>query len=188
MSRITLSQDWDRISRTSVSGDVTFADLGALPSLMHSVKLFNIIQQKQSIKSVKCIQASSLCLSEAQPVYIGVPAAHRRKRRRHHSCAGDADRDSRHTHYDHHVHREHRGYYHDREEHYDDEDGGAAHHEYIDPAGEKLPVSGVWRKHFMNIYVEKKFKISASSIIKTQIIVRRFNIVGFYGNRHSWVR
>ncbi|XP_029693804.1 electrogenic sodium bicarbonate cotransporter 4 [Takifugu rubripes] len=73
---------------------------------------------------------------EAQPVYIGVPAAHRRKRRRHHSCAGDADRESRHAHYDHQVHREHshRGYYHDREEHYDDEDGGAAHHDYIDPA------------------------------------------------------
>uniref|UniRef100_H3BZM8 Anion exchange protein n=1 Tax=Tetraodon nigroviridis TaxID=99883 RepID=H3BZM8_TETNG len=32
----------------------------------------------------------------------------------------------------HHEHS-HRGYYHDREEHYDEE-GGAAHHEYIDPA------------------------------------------------------
>lgn len=112
---------------------------------MHSVKLLNIIQQKQEAESVKCVKASWFCLAEAQPVYIGVPAAHRRKRRRHHSCAGDADRDSRHTHYDHHVHREHlhRGYYHDREEHYDDEDGGAAHHAYIDPAGEMLPVSGV---------------------------------------------
>lgn len=156
---------------------------------MHSVKLFNIIQQKQEHKSVKCFKASSLCLSEAQSVYIGVPAAHRRKRRRHHSCADDADRDSRHTHYDHHVHRGHlhRGYYHDREEHYDDEDGGAANHEYIDPAGEMLPVSGVWRKHFVNISV-KKIKISTWSIRKTEIIVRHFSILGFYGNCHIGVR
>nr|QOU09174.1 solute carrier family 4 member 5A [Lateolabrax maculatus] len=74
---------------------------------------------------------------EAQPVYIGVPATHRRKRRRHHSCASDADRDSRHTHYDHHTHREqpHRGYYHDGEEHYDEDDeGGAEHLEHVDPS------------------------------------------------------
>lgn len=85
-----------------------------------------------------------ICLSDSQPVYIGVAAAHRRKRRRHRSCAGDSDRDSRHTHYDHHLHHEHshRGYYRDRDEHYDDEDGGVAHREYIDPAGEAFPGSG----------------------------------------------
>lgn len=85
-----------------------------------------------------------ICLPDSQPVYIGVTAAHRRKRRRHRSCAGDADRDSRHTHYDHHLHHEHshRGYYRDRDEHYDDEDGGAAPREYIDPAGEAFPASG----------------------------------------------
>lgn len=47
-------------------------------------------------------------------------------------------------HYDHNIHHEHshRGYYQDREEHYDEGDGGAAHHEYIDPAGEAFPGSG----------------------------------------------
>lgn len=82
--------------------------------------------------------------AEAQPVYIGVPATHRRKRRRHHSCASDADRDSRHTHYDHHTHREqpHRGYYHDGEEHYDEDDeGGAEHLEHVDPSGLKTHVT-----------------------------------------------
>ncbi|XP_070707083.1 electrogenic sodium bicarbonate cotransporter 4 [Pempheris klunzingeri] len=73
---------------------------------------------------------------EAQPVYIPVPVSHRRKRRRHHSCASDADRDSRHSHSDHHAHREHshRGYYHDREEHYDDDEGSTGHHEHADPS------------------------------------------------------
>ncbi|KAM8743893.1 electrogenic sodium bicarbonate cotransporter 4 isoform 4-T5 [Acanthopagrus schlegelii] len=73
---------------------------------------------------------------EAQPVYIGVPASHRRKRRRHHSYVSDPDRDSRHSHYDHHTHREHshRGHYHDREEHYDDDEGSAERHEQLDPS------------------------------------------------------
>ncbi|XP_069022606.1 electrogenic sodium bicarbonate cotransporter 4 [Embiotoca jacksoni] len=83
---------------------------------------------------------------DAQPFYIGVPVTHRRKRRRHHSSASDADRDSRHTHYEHHMHREHsqRGYHHDREEHYDDDDdeGSAEHHEHgdlsVSPAAERL--------------------------------------------------
>ncbi|KAK2818614.1 hypothetical protein Q5P01_024175 [Channa striata] len=72
---------------------------------------------------------------EAEPLYIGVPVSHRRKRRRHHSCASEADRDSRHTHYDHHTHREHphRGYCHDREEHYDDDEGSTEHHDHADP-------------------------------------------------------
>ncbi|XP_067429557.1 electrogenic sodium bicarbonate cotransporter 4 isoform X2 [Thunnus thynnus] len=72
---------------------------------------------------------------EAQPVYIGVPVSHRRKRRRHHSYASDAERESRHSHYEHHTHREHshRGYYHDREEHYDDDEGSTDHHEPVDP-------------------------------------------------------
>ncbi|XP_042252070.1 electrogenic sodium bicarbonate cotransporter 4 [Thunnus maccoyii] len=72
---------------------------------------------------------------EAQPVYIGVPVSHRRKRRRHHSYASDAERESRHSHYEHHTHREHshRGYYHDREEHYDDDEGSTDHHELVDP-------------------------------------------------------
>lgn len=76
-------------------------------------------------------------LSEAQPVYIGVPVSHRRKRRRHRSSASDADRDTRHAHYDHHTHCEHshRGYYHDREEHCDDEEDSTEHHEHADPAG-----------------------------------------------------
>ncbi|XP_075885850.1 electrogenic sodium bicarbonate cotransporter 4 [Nelusetta ayraudi] len=73
---------------------------------------------------------------EPQPVYIGVPASHRRKRRRHHSCASDADRAARHTHYEHHSHREHshREYYHDREEHYEDEEGITGHQEHTDPS------------------------------------------------------
>ncbi|XP_030579829.1 electrogenic sodium bicarbonate cotransporter 4 [Archocentrus centrarchus] len=72
---------------------------------------------------------------EAQPFYIGVPVSHRRKRRRHHSYASDANRDSRHTHYDHHTHHEHshRGYYHNREEHYNEEEGGEDCHEHTDP-------------------------------------------------------
>lgn len=82
-------------------------------------------------------QRFCLCPSEAQPVYIGVPASHRRKRRRHHSYASDADRDTRHAHYDHHTHREHshRGYYHDQEEQYDDDEGSAGHQEQADPSG-----------------------------------------------------
>ncbi|XP_074474519.1 electrogenic sodium bicarbonate cotransporter 4 isoform X2 [Sebastes fasciatus] len=75
---------------------------------------------------------------EAQPVYIGVPVSHRRKKRRHHSYGSDPDRDSRHSHYDHHTHRErehsHREYYHDREEHYDDDEGSAERHEHADPS------------------------------------------------------
>ncbi|XP_029300044.1 electrogenic sodium bicarbonate cotransporter 4-like [Cottoperca gobio] len=81
---------------------------------------------------------------EAQPVYIGVPVSHRRKKRRHHSCVSDPDRDTRHSHYDHHTHREpsHRGYYHDGEEHYDDEEGSPEHQEHanlsVSPAAERL--------------------------------------------------
>ncbi|XP_053195523.1 electrogenic sodium bicarbonate cotransporter 4-like [Scomber japonicus] len=81
---------------------------------------------------------------EAPPVYIGVPASHRRKRRRHHSYASDAERESRRSHYDHHAHHEHshRGYYHDREEHYDDDEGNTEHQEPADltvsPAAERL--------------------------------------------------
>ncbi|XP_031143670.1 electrogenic sodium bicarbonate cotransporter 4 isoform X3 [Sander lucioperca] len=82
---------------------------------------------------------------EAQPVYIGVPVSHRRKRRRHRSNVSDADRDTRHSHYDHHAHGEHsqRGYYHDREEHYDDDDEGSAErHQHanlsVSPAAERL--------------------------------------------------
>ncbi|XP_028272918.1 electrogenic sodium bicarbonate cotransporter 4 [Parambassis ranga] len=73
---------------------------------------------------------------DAQPFYIGVPVSHRRKRRRHHSYASDADRESRHAHYDHHTHHEHahRGYYHDREEHYSDEEGSAEPSEPINPS------------------------------------------------------
>ncbi|XP_008278998.1 electrogenic sodium bicarbonate cotransporter 4 [Stegastes partitus] len=74
---------------------------------------------------------------DAQPFYIGVPVSHRRKRRRHHSYASEADRDSRHTHYDHHTHREHshRGYYHERDEHYNDDEGSSERHEHVDPSG-----------------------------------------------------
>lgn len=86
----------------------------------------------------------SVCLSEAQPVYIGVPASHRRKRRRHHSYA--SDRITRHTPYDHHTQREHshQGYYHDREEHFDDDEGSMEHHEHLDPSGQKLLLLGVF--------------------------------------------
>ncbi|XP_051267590.1 electrogenic sodium bicarbonate cotransporter 4 isoform X3 [Dicentrarchus labrax] len=81
---------------------------------------------------------------EAQPVYIGVPVSHRRKRRRHHSSVSDADHDSRHTHYDHHTHRErsHREYYHDREEPDDDDEASTEQHEptnlSVSPAAERL--------------------------------------------------
>ncbi|XP_071321631.1 electrogenic sodium bicarbonate cotransporter 4 isoform X2 [Trachinotus anak] len=83
---------------------------------------------------------------EAQPVYIGVPVSHRRKRRRHHSYGSDVEHSARHAHYDRHTHREHshRGYYHDREEHYDEEEeeGSAEHQEHTDltvsPAAERL--------------------------------------------------
>lgn len=90
----------------------------------------------------------SLCFSEAQPVYIGVPASHRRKRRRHHSCASDADRAARHTHYEHHSHREHshRGYYHEREEHYDEDEGSTGHQEHTDPSGRHLLVFLRWNQ------------------------------------------
>ncbi|XP_004569467.2 electrogenic sodium bicarbonate cotransporter 4 isoform X6 [Maylandia zebra] len=71
---------------------------------------------------------------EAQPFYIGVPVSHRRKRRRHHSYASDANRDSRHTHYDHHNQREHshRGYY-NKDEHYNNEEDGEECRERADP-------------------------------------------------------
>lgn len=71
---------------------------------------------------------------EAQPFYIGVPVSHRRKRRRHHSYASDANRDSRHTHYDHHTQREHshRGYY-NKDEHYNNEEDGEECREHADP-------------------------------------------------------
>ncbi|XP_065821896.1 electrogenic sodium bicarbonate cotransporter 4 isoform X2 [Labrus bergylta] len=81
---------------------------------------------------------------EGQPVYIGVPVTHRRKRRRHHSHVSDAERDTRHTHYDRHTHREHshRGYYQDREEHSDDDEGSTEPQEHSDlsvsPAAERL--------------------------------------------------
>ncbi|XP_062291206.1 electrogenic sodium bicarbonate cotransporter 4 [Scomber scombrus] len=76
---------------------------------------------------------------EAPPVYIGVPASHRRKRRRHHSNASEAERESRRSHYDHHAHHEHshRGYYHDREEHYDDDEGNTEHQQPADLTGQK---------------------------------------------------
>ncbi|KAA8579201.1 hypothetical protein FQN60_000023, partial [Etheostoma spectabile] len=63
---------------------------------------------------------------KAQPVYIGVPVSHRRKRRRHRSTASDPDRDTRRSHYDHHTHREPppRGYYHAGDEPYDEHDEG----------------------------------------------------------------
>ncbi|XP_006797407.1 electrogenic sodium bicarbonate cotransporter 4 [Neolamprologus brichardi] len=71
---------------------------------------------------------------EAQPFYIGVPVSHRRKRRRHHSYASDANRDSRHTHYDHHTQQEHshRGYY-NKDEHYNNEEDGEECREHADP-------------------------------------------------------
>uniref|UniRef100_UPI0037E8C88D electrogenic sodium bicarbonate cotransporter 4 n=1 Tax=Semicossyphus pulcher TaxID=241346 RepID=UPI0037E8C88D len=73
---------------------------------------------------------------DGQPVYIGVPVSHRRKRRRHHSHVSDAERDTRHTHYERHTHREHshRGYYHDREERSDDDEGSTEHQEHSDPS------------------------------------------------------
>ncbi|KAF7650043.1 hypothetical protein LDENG_00131360 [Lucifuga dentata] len=80
---------------------------------------------------------------EDRPVYIGIPVSHRRKRRRHHSCSSDADRERRHTHYDHHTHCEHSHwdhYYHDREEHFEEEEEGSAEHQQLfDPAED--PVS-----------------------------------------------
>ncbi|KAF3701717.1 Electrogenic sodium bicarbonate cotransporter 4 Solute carrier family 4 member 5 [Channa argus] len=74
-------------------------------------------------------------MTMAQPLYIGVPVSHRRKRRRHHSYANEADCDTRHSHYDHHTHREHlhRGYCLDREEHYDDDEGSTERNEHADP-------------------------------------------------------
>ncbi|KAM9306413.1 electrogenic sodium bicarbonate cotransporter 4 [Pholidichthys leucotaenia] len=73
---------------------------------------------------------------DVPPFYIGVPASHRRKRRRHHSYASDANRDSRHTHYDHHMHCEHshRGYYHDPDEHCNDDEASIERHEHSDPS------------------------------------------------------
>lgn len=77
--------------------------------------------------SIHCV----LSLSEVQPVYVGVPVSHRRKRRRHHSYANAPEREMRHSHYDHHAHHEQsrRGYYHEREEHYEDDEGSAGSHE-----------------------------------------------------------
>ncbi|XP_027882317.1 electrogenic sodium bicarbonate cotransporter 4 isoform X2 [Xiphophorus couchianus] len=72
---------------------------------------------------------------EAQPFYIGVPVSHRRKRRRHRSNPGDAERDSRPLHYDHHTHHEHshRQCYHDKEESYNDDGGSTEQQEHLDP-------------------------------------------------------
>ncbi|KAF6726177.1 Electrogenic sodium bicarbonate cotransporter 4 [Oryzias melastigma] len=70
---------------------------------------------------------------EAQPFYIGVPASHRRKRRRHHSHASEADRDSRHGPYEHHE-PSHRGRYHGNEEHYEDDEGSLLPQEPADPS------------------------------------------------------
>uniref|UniRef100_A0A3Q3B0H5 Anion exchange protein n=1 Tax=Kryptolebias marmoratus TaxID=37003 RepID=A0A3Q3B0H5_KRYMA len=81
---------------------------------------------------------------EVQPFYIGVPVAHRRKRRRHHSYVRDADHDSRHSHYDHYAHHDHShsDYYQDREEPCDDEGGSTENQEHADltvsPAAERL--------------------------------------------------
>ncbi|CAI5667792.1 electrogenic sodium bicarbonate cotransporter 4 [Oreochromis niloticus] len=84
---------------------------------------------------------------EAQPFYIGVPVSHRRKRRRHHSYASDANRDSRHTHYDHHTQREHshRGYY-NKDEHYNDEEDGEECREHADPTGKGRGVKRIIRR------------------------------------------
>ncbi|XP_028319240.1 electrogenic sodium bicarbonate cotransporter 4 [Gouania willdenowi] len=73
---------------------------------------------------------------EVQPFYIGVPTSHRRKRRKHHSAASDAERDRCHAHYDHHSHREHthRGHAHDRAEHYEEEESGWERQEHADPS------------------------------------------------------
>ncbi|KAK1884451.1 Electrogenic sodium bicarbonate cotransporter 4, partial [Dissostichus eleginoides] len=66
---------------------------------------------------------------EGQSVSVGVPVSHRRKHRRRHSHVSDSDRDTRHSHYDHHTHREHthrehthRGYNNDREERYEEDE------------------------------------------------------------------
>ncbi|XP_068609431.1 electrogenic sodium bicarbonate cotransporter 4 [Brachionichthys hirsutus] len=81
---------------------------------------------------------------EAQPVYIDVPVSRRRKRRRHRSHVGEADSGRRHMHCDRHTNCEHshRGYYHYREEHYDDEESGMERHDHgdlsVSPAAERL--------------------------------------------------
>ncbi|KAL3041174.1 hypothetical protein OYC64_019394 [Pagothenia borchgrevinki] len=86
---------------------------------------------------------------EGQPVSVGVPVSHRRKRRRRHSHVSDSDRDSRHSHYDHHTHREHthrehshRGYNNDREERYEDDEESPESQEQpnlaVSPAAERL--------------------------------------------------
>ncbi|KAI9540303.1 Electrogenic sodium bicarbonate cotransporter 4 [Dissostichus eleginoides] len=89
---------------------------------------------------------------EGQSVSVGVPVSHRRKHRRRHSHVSDSDRDTRHSHYDHHTHREHthrehthRGYNNDREERYeedeDDEESPESQEQpnlAVSPAAERL--------------------------------------------------
>lgn len=132
----SLNLKW--INKTEISLNVLMSciPIGIL-MLSRCIKPSNTQKEKKKFSS---------CLSEPQPVYIGVPASHRRKRRRHHSCASDADRAARHTHYEHHSHREHshREYYHDREEHYEDEEGITGHQEHTDPSGWHLLVFKRW--------------------------------------------
>ncbi|KAK7895442.1 hypothetical protein WMY93_020767 [Mugilogobius chulae] len=80
---------------------------------------------------------------DVQPLYIGVPVSHRRKRRRRHTYASTDEPDARHSHSDHHSHREHprRGYYHEREERYEEDEGSTESHDadlFVSPAAERL--------------------------------------------------
>ncbi|XP_055087396.1 electrogenic sodium bicarbonate cotransporter 4 [Periophthalmus magnuspinnatus] len=80
---------------------------------------------------------------DVQPVYIGVPVSHRRKRRRRHAYAKSAEQEMHHSHGDHHIHHEHprRGYYHEREERYEEDEGSIESHDpdlLVSPAAERL--------------------------------------------------
>ncbi|XP_072310335.1 electrogenic sodium bicarbonate cotransporter 4 [Eucyclogobius newberryi] len=80
-------------------------------------------------------------LSDVQPLYIGVPVSHRRKRRRRHTYAKAAEQEMRHS--DHHSHREHQrhSYYHEGEERYEDDEGSIESHDpdlFVSPAAERL--------------------------------------------------
>uniref|UniRef100_UPI0009B47D5D uncharacterized protein LOC109974746 n=1 Tax=Monopterus albus TaxID=43700 RepID=UPI0009B47D5D len=110
-----------------------FEDVTAAVSEVRD-KLQDVLRETWTNVSLTLTEVDVL---QAQPVYIDVPISYRRKRRRHHSYVSDVDGNTQDTHYDHRTHREHslQGYYHNREEHCDDNDGSTERHEYADPTG-----------------------------------------------------
>uniref|UniRef100_A0AAV2IS69 Anion exchange protein n=1 Tax=Knipowitschia caucasica TaxID=637954 RepID=A0AAV2IS69_KNICA len=82
---------------------------------------------------------------DVQPLYIGVPVSHRRKRRRRHAYA-NSEPETRHSYSDNHGHHGHReppqqDYYHEREGRYEEDQASSESHDqdlFVSPAAERL--------------------------------------------------